>query len=111
MTDSKKVSFKDILKRSNSKIQDERAKRISKRAQNEYDSLIKSLENKIMNIEDEIDSMSDISTSNVTTSANAIKGTTFDAKAFVIKRAGLLSELALAKEELEILREDKEFYS
>jgi len=106
-----KITFKEILKRSNSKIQDERAKRISKRAQGEYNSLLNALENKVMDIEDSLEAMSDISTSNVTTSANAIKGASFDAKLFVEQRANLKRDLALATEELELLKEDEEFYN
>lgn len=105
------ITFKEILKRSNSKIQSERANRISKRASGEYTSLINKAENQVMDIEDSLEAMSDISTSNVSTSVNSIKGATFDAKAFVEKRANLKKILALAIEELELLKEDESFYN
>lgn len=111
MSEVKTNSFKDILKRSNKSIQAERAVRISKRAKGAFDALLNRAEEKVMDIEDQLEAMSDISTSNVTTTVNKISGTTFDAVSFVEKRAKLNLNLATSKEELAILKEDESFYN
>jgi hypothetical protein len=103
-------TFKEILKRSNKSIQTERAKRICAVAKMEYDTLIANKRKEVFKIEDELEAMADISTSNVTTTANRISGTSFDAAEFVNTRATLKYNLAVLKEELEMLEEDAPFY-
>lgn len=105
-----KNTFKTILKRSNKNVMSDRAKRICAVAKMEYDSLIAEKKKKIFKLEDQIEAMTDLSTSNVTTTANAIKAPTFDASKFVQDRSSLKYKLAIAKEELELLEEDSEFY-
>lgn len=111
MSEVKANSFKEILKRSNKSIQADRATRISVRAKGAFDALVNAANERVMDIEDQLDSMSDISTSNTITTANAIKGATFDAVAFVQKRAKFRLNLALAKEELVTIKEDESFYN
>lgn len=107
----KTETFKSNLKASNKSIQETRANRIASEAKMEYDELVNNKKRAIFRVENELEAMADISTSNVTTSANAISGTNFDAKAFVKKRADLKDELVLLAEELATLEEDAEFYS
>ena len=108
---TKKETFKSNLKASNKTIQTTRANRIASVAKMEYDNLVNAKKRQIFNIENDLEAMADISTSNVTTSSNAIKGTEFDAQAFVAKRARLKDELILSQEELKTLEDDSEFYS
>jgi hypothetical protein len=107
----KKETFKANLKASNKTIQATRANRIAAVAKMEYDNLVNDKKRQIFNIENDLEAMADISTSNVTTSANAIEGTSFNAKGFVENRARLRDELILCNEELKTLVEDAEFYS
>jgi hypothetical protein len=111
MTTIKKETFKSNLKASNKTIQTTRANRIASVAKMEYDNLVNDKKRQIFNIENDLEAMADISTSNVTTSSNAIKGIEFDAKAFVQKRADLKDNLILTKEELKTLEDDSDFYS
>lgn len=104
-------TFKGNLKKSNKDIQTTRAARISELARMEYDMLVNEKKRTVFNIENDLEMMADISTSNVSTSMNAIKGLEFDAASFVKKRARLRDELILAKEELETLEADAKFYS
>tara|TARA_R110000796_G_scaffold168210_1_gene285103 strand:- start:315 stop:647 length:333 start_codon:yes stop_codon:yes gene_type:complete len=106
-----KETFKKNLKASNKSIQTSRANRIADVAKMEYDVLVNNKKREIFNIENDLESMADISTSNVTTSANAISGTSFDAKAFVTKRAELKDSLILCQEELQTLLDDSDFYA
>jgi len=106
-----KETFKGNLKKSNKSIQANRANRIAAEARMEYDNLINNKRREIFKIENDLEAMADISTSNVTTSANAISGITFNAQKFVQKRAELKYQLILAQEELITLGEDLEFYS
>lgn len=108
---TEKETFKENLKKSNKSIQASRAERIASVAKMEYDNLVNNKKREIFNIENELEAMADISTSNVTTTANAVSGFNFDAKAFVVKRAKLKDELVLCHEELKALKSDEEFYS
>lgn len=108
---TKKDTFKLVLQRSNKSIQAARANRISAVAKMEYDALVATKKKEVFTIQDELESMSDISTSNITTSSNAIKGSTFDAAGFVKKRAKLKFDLSVVEMELEMLEEDAEFYA
>lgn len=105
-----KETFKGNLKMSNRDIQSTRANRIASLAKMEYDNLVNDKKRQIFNIENDLEAMADISTSNVTTTANALKGTEFDAQSFVKKRAMLREELLLSKEELATLEADSAFY-
>jgi predicted DNA-binding antitoxin AbrB/MazE fold protein len=106
-----KETFKNNLRKSNKDIQSTRAERISSLARMEYDVLVNAKIRQIFNIENDLEMMADISTSNVSTTVNSIKGMEFDAASFVVKRARLKDELLLAKEELETLKDDEDFYS
>lgn len=77
----------------------------------EYNELVNNKKRDIFRAENELEAMADISASNVTTTSNAISGITFDAKSFVKKRADILDNLSLLREELETLERDSEFYS
>ena len=108
----KKVdTFKSILKRNNSKIQDDRAKRISEVAQMDYEALVNAQKKKVFEFQNAIEEMADLSSSNVTTTDNRIKAPRFDSEDFVKERARLRLDLVYAKEELAILEEDKAFYA
>lgn len=104
-------TFKKNLKKNNKSIQATRADRLSAVAKMEYDNLVNNKKRQIFNHENDLEAMADISASNVTTTANKIEGTSFDAKAFVEKRANLRDELILCKEELKTLEDDAEFYA
>jgi hypothetical protein len=106
-----KETFKNNLKKSNKDIQSTRAERISSVAKMEYDNLVNAKKREIFNIDNDLEAMADISASNVSTTNNAIKGTAFDAVAFVTKRAKLKDERILCAEELKTLEDDAEFYS
>ena len=110
-TKKKVETFKSNLKASNKSIQATRANRLASVAKMEYENLVNQKTREVFNIENDLEAMADISASNVTTSANAISGTDFNAKAFVEKRARLKEELILATEELKTLKEDADFYA
>lgn len=103
-------TFSTVLKRSNKSIQAARAKRFTQQAKMAYDAKVNKITNQIFEVENKLEEMADISTSNSTTSANAV-GMTFDAEAFVDKRCKLKLELTLLEEKLEVLKEDKDFYN
>lgn len=110
MSETKPETFKGNLKKSNKSIQATRANRLSSVAKMEYDNLVNNKKRQIFNIENDLEAMADISASNVTTTANAVKGVEFDALTFVKKRANLKEELILSQEELKTLEDDSKFY-
>lgn len=107
---SKTNTFKAILKRNNSKIQDARATRFAEQAKMDYKSLLDSKKKQLFEYETRLEDMQDISASNITTDANRIKGTTFDSKSFVEERADILIGISMLKEEIRVIEEDGSFY-
>lgn len=107
----KKVTVSAILNRSNSKVQKDRAIRIAKGMKMSYDAYKNKIIKQIFDIEEKLEEMIDISTSNVTTTGNRITGTSFNSDAFVEERSKLKLELVLKSQELKVLEEDEEFYN
>lgn len=112
MAEAKKESkFVAQLKRSNSKIRVDRARRIGTMVSNSHARLVMDLEEKIAKKEDELEAMMDLSTDNQTTSLNVISPN-FDAAAFVEKVNNIKVDLRLLKIKLEIAQETtKEWFS
>lgn len=103
-------TFKTILQRNNAAIRADRAATINDLVKMDFDELVNTKKRNILSLNSQLDMMADLSTSNVTTSANRIEGIQFDSKAFVAKRAQLRMDILLAKEELSYLMEDAAFY-
>ena len=81
MATAKKTKFEDLLKRDNKSIKADRAKRIAKSATNAQRVKVMGLEQEVMDLEEKLESMTDLSTDNKTTSINKIES--FDATTFI----------------------------
>jgi len=104
-----KETFRSNLAKSNKSIQATRANRIASVAKMEYENLVNNKKREIFNIENDLEAMADISTSNVSTTVNAV-GFDFDGASFVNKRAKLRDNLIITKEELKVLESNADFY-
>lgn len=104
------TTFAEMLKRDNKSIRDERAVRVSSEAKMDFIELVNSTKRELFGYENQLDAMSDLSTSNTTTTANRIGEFTFNSKDFVQRRANLRLQKALTTQKLELLMEDAEFY-
>lgn len=101
MAAAKNTKFVNQLKRTNSKIQADRAQRIGKSVSNAQTRLVMDLEEKVNKKQDELDAMMDLSTDNVSTSLNVISPD-FNAKEFVEKINSIQVELNLLNIKLSI---------
>lgn len=104
------VTFAEMLKRDNKSIRDERAIRVSSEAKMDFIELVNSTRRELFGFENQLDAMSDLSTSNTTTTANRIGEFTFNSVEFVKRRANLRLQRALTTQKLELLMEDAAFY-
>lgn len=109
VTTAKEETFSAILSRGNNAIKGARAKRFTAQAKMAFDAKVNKIVNDIFMVENKLEEMADISTSNSTTTKNAI-GMTFDAESFVDTRARLKLDLVLLEQKLEVLKEDESFY-
>lgn len=100
---TKNTTFKAILTRSNKEISSDRADRVSKAANREYKRLIDSKEEEMDKIEDRIEGMLDLSTSNRTTVDNSIKN--FNAEAWVSEMASLEMKKEMLRLEISVIKE------
>ena len=103
MSMEKMSKFEEILKRENSSIKDERAKRISKSVANAQKALVMELEQQVMDLEDKLEAMTDLSTDNQSTTLNRIED--FNASNFVKAYHKIKMEIALAKIQLDKAQE------
>lgn len=110
ITYSSTSNFKSLLERDNKTIRGDRATRIAESARMDYIELINSKKKEIFSIENSLDVMSDLSTSNTTTTSNRIGEFSFDSANFVKRRSDLLVKLTIAKQTLGILLSDASFY-
>ena len=94
------TAFEKLLKRDNSAIKADRAKRIGKSAANAQRALVMNLEQEVMNLEDSLETMTDLSTDNQSTTMNRIED--FNAESFVQRYHSAHVKLAVKREELEI---------
>lgn len=100
---TKAKTFKEILTRSNKEISADRADRITKSANREYKRLIDAKEEEMEKIEDKIESMLDLSTSNKTTVDNSIKN--FDAVGWVNELANLEVKKKMISLEISVVKD------
>lgn len=105
---TKEGTFVDFLVRSNTKIKADRANRLGKSAAMAYKSLMDKKEKELFEIEDELELMVDMSADNRSTSVNRVSD--FDSDAFVQKRYDLKRRKALLVIDIQLLKEDAEFY-
>jgi hypothetical protein len=104
-------TFASILKRESGKIKADRALRISAAAHMDHTDLINAKIKEKFSIQNELEAMSDLSTSNHTTTVNRIEGVTFDSAGFVNRRASLRLKLVIVEQELKVLQDDIAFYA
>lgn len=76
----------------------------------DYQAVIDARTKKVFKLQNELESMNDISASNSSLSKNAIEPTTFDSEAYVKSRCKLLLSLSVEEAELAILIADSSFY-
>lgn len=100
---TKSKTFKDILTRSNKEISADRANRVSSAANREYKRLIDAKQEQIEKIEDQIESMLDLSTTNETTVDNSAKN--FNAEHWVNKMVQLELQKEMLDLEIKVIRE------
>lgn len=105
-TEVRVSKFAEILSRSNSSIREDRARRIADAVSDAQDKIIMDLNAEIRKKQNELDSMMDLSTSNVSTSMNVISPD-FDAENYVRKINSLHVEIQLKSMELQIAKEVK----
>ena len=105
------TNFRALLERDNKTIKGDRATRFVTVAQMDYNDLVNAKIKEKFSLENDLDVMSDLSTSNTTTTANRVEGLNFNSKEFVEKRASLRLKLALLTQEIKLLKEDAAFYS
>ena len=103
---TKESKFIATLKRTNSKIRNDRAVRIGTKVANAQDMLIMKLEEKIMSYQDQLDAMMDLSTDNQTTSMNIVSQD-FNPGQYVEKINSLKTEIELIGVELKIAKETR----
>lgn len=108
-TTAKTTNFISILKRDNKTIRGERANRIGRAAKNAYNAAVAAKQAEIDQIDDELETMIDVSASNSTTSLNTLRE--FDATAFVERRASLKLKRELLLQKLDVLKQDEDFYN
>lgn len=96
----------DILARSNSSIREDRARRIAEAVSDAQDKIIMDLNAEIRKRENELDSLMDLSTSNLATSLNVISPD-FDAEQYIRRINQLHIDIELKRQELEIAKEVK----
>lgn len=94
------------LTRSNSKISQDRAERMSRGVERSYISLINEKKQELDDIDEQIDRMLDMSSSNVTTTKNAIDE--LNSSKFVEKISELDINRALLVQELEIIKKRRD---
>jgi hypothetical protein len=94
------MTFKQMLTRGNSDIQEQRAERIAKAAYRAYSKVVMDLEAKRDNILEAIEASKDLSTSNSRDSINRVDN--FDAERWVSRFQANALELELVEKELQI---------
>lgn len=110
VAEAKVLTFKQVLGQSDDLAQNNRATRLCKAAQMDYQAIIDTRTKEIFKLEDELEAMSDMSASNSTLSRNAIEPTKFNSEKYVTRRCELLILINVAKAELDIIKEDEPFY-
>lgn len=83
--------FFNKLTRNNTQVQKERAKKLEKVTKSEADIAVNEIENKILNIEDQLDSQLDVTASNDANTLNKISD--WKGKEFIRERIKLEVEL------------------
>ena len=102
MPTTKVTKFMSILSRKENKISDERAARWGKNFTKSSQRLVDDAESKVDSIDEKIENMMDISTSNDLQSANRVGD--FNAESYAEKLHTLEYELALAVEKLQVAK-------
>lgn len=110
-TENKLVTFRNILGQSDDLIQEKRAERMCTVAKSDFEAVIANRTKSLFKLEDELESMSDISASNSNLSKNAIEPTQFNSEKYVNRRCELLIKIEVERAELEILKKDAPFYA
>lgn len=106
-TATKKGKFESILTRDNKSIRADRAKRIVSSVQDAQLRLIMDIRGDIRKKEDELDSMTDLSTDNNNTSINVISPN-FDASQFVERINELKKDIHLLEIKLRIAEQTQD---
>lgn len=110
MAEAKKTGdnkFVGQLKRSNSKIRIDRARRIGDSVSDAQEKLLMDIKGNIRKMEDKLDTMMDLSADNRTTTNNVISSD-FCADSFVREINDLKTKIRLESIKLEIAQETKE---
>lgn len=98
--------FADLLKRSNSKIREDRADRIADSVSDAQEKLIMDIKSNIRNKQNKLDNMLDLSADNRSTTMNVISDS-FDPDDFVREINKLKTEIQLEEVKLKIAQETK----
>lgn len=101
----KESGFFQMLTRDNAQIKKDRAKRLEQITESTMNNIISDIENEILQLEDELASQTDVSTSNDANTINRIQD--WDAKRFVKKRVDLKVKIKNLRINLEAAQEVK----
>lgn len=100
------TSFFKMLTRDNSQIKKDRAERLEQITKSTMDNIISDIENDILQLEDELASQTDVSTSNDANTINRIQD--WDAEKFLKKRVDLKVEIENLRINLKAAQEVKD---